>query len=165
MILSFIITIVIENLFHIIIHFTFLLVQVHNDVVILLLLFCMDCLNLLALLSKLSELLDFRSQMSLDIFQFLFNLSDSFGDLLESLILLVIKNFFLVGNTLDLIFYIWISGHSLWSLEILHEFSKILSSALEDCLCSLQYSYFGLYLKQHFLHLFILYTSKQGGSL
>ena len=96
MILSFIITVVIEHLFHISIHFTFLLVQVHHNVIILLLLFGMNGLNLLALLSKLSQLLDLWGQMSLDIFQFLFDLSYGFGDLLQSLILLVIKNFFLI---------------------------------------------------------------------
>jgi hypothetical protein len=81
-ILSFIITIVIEHLFHICIHFSFLLIQVHDNVVILLFLFSVNGLNLLALLSKLSQLLDLWSQMSLNIFQFLFDLSYCFGDLL-----------------------------------------------------------------------------------
>jgi hypothetical protein len=81
-ILSFIITIVIEHLFHICIHFSFLLIQVHDNVVILLFLFSVNGLDLLALLSKLSKLLDLWSQMSLNIFQFLFDLSYCFGDLL-----------------------------------------------------------------------------------
>jgi len=81
-ILSFIITIVIEHLFNISIHFSFLLIQVHDNVVILLFLFSVNGLNLLALLSKLSQLLDLWSQMSLNIFQFLFDLSYCFGDLL-----------------------------------------------------------------------------------
>ena len=85
-ILSFIITIVIEHLFHICIHFSFLLIQVHDNVVILLFLFSVNGLDLLALLSKLSKLLDLWSQMSLNIFQFLFDLSYCFGDLLKSLI-------------------------------------------------------------------------------
>jgi len=96
MILSFIITIVIEHLFDIVIHLAFLLVQVHHDVVILLFLFGVNSLDLLALLPELPQLLDLWSQMSLDIFQFLFDLSYSFGDLLQSLIFLVIKNFFLI---------------------------------------------------------------------
>jgi hypothetical protein len=95
-ILSFIITIIIEHLFHISIHFSFLLIQVHDNVIILLFLFSVNGLDLLALLSKLSQFLDLWSQMSLNIFQFLFDLSYCFGDLLKSLILLVIKNFFLV---------------------------------------------------------------------
>jgi len=81
-ILSFIITIVIEHLLNISIHFSFLLIQVHDNVVILLFLFSVNGLNLLALLSKLSQLLDLWSQMSLNIFQFLFDLSYCFGDLL-----------------------------------------------------------------------------------
>jgi hypothetical protein len=73
-ILSLVITIVIEHLFDIGVHFTFLLIQVHDNVVILLFLFSMNGLNLLALLSKLSQLLDLWSQMSLNIFQFLFEI-------------------------------------------------------------------------------------------
>ena len=95
-ILSLIVTIIIKHLLHIIIHLALLLVQIHHNIVILLFLLSMNGLDLLALLSELPQLLNLRSQMRLDIFQLLFNLSHGFGNLLQSLVLLVIKNFFLV---------------------------------------------------------------------
>jgi hypothetical protein len=105
-VLSFVVTIIVKHLLHVVVHLAFLLVQVHDYIVILLLLLGMHSLNLLAGLSELSKLLDFGSQVGLDVLELLFDLSHGFSDFLQSLVLLVVKNLLLVRNTLDLIFNI-----------------------------------------------------------
>lgn len=109
MVLSLVLTVVIEYGFDVILHLALFLVEVHDNVVVLLLLFGVDSLDFLALLSQLSELLNLWSQVGLDVFEFLLNLADSLCDLLQSLILLVVQDLFLIGHSLDLIFDIGVS--------------------------------------------------------
>jgi NADH:ubiquinone oxidoreductase subunit K len=96
MVLALVVSVVVEGGFHFRVHLTFLLIEVHHDVVVLLLLFCMDCFNLLHLRSEVSQLLDLWGELLLSIFNLSFDLVNSFGDFLEGLILLIIKELFLI---------------------------------------------------------------------
>ena len=136
MVLPLIISVIVECRFDFRIHLALLLVQVHHNVIVLLLFFGVDCLNLLHLRTEVSQLLDFWRELLLSVFDFPFDLVNSLSDLLKSLILLVVKQLLLIGNALDLVLDLGVSLDSLLSLKILHELSKVLSSSLEDALGS-----------------------------
>ena len=95
-VLSFVFHVVLEHVLHVLVELALLLVKVHHDVVVLLLLVSVYCLDLLHLNSQLSQVLDLWSQVLLSVLDFLLDLFDSLGDLLQGLVLLVVKDFFLV---------------------------------------------------------------------
>lgn len=132
MVLLLLLSVIIESGLHIRADLFFLLVEVHDDVIILLLLFRVGSFNVLHLLTKLPQLLDLWGEGLFSVFDFLFNLLDSLGDFLESLIFLVIEKLLLIGDSLNLLLNVRVSSDTLGSLEVLHEFSQVLSSAFKD---------------------------------
>ena len=132
MVFSLVISVVVIGLLNLGVQLSFFVIQLHDMVVIHFLLFCVMGLNFLHLLSQLSKFLDLWSKLGLSILHFSFNLSYSLSDLLESLILLVIKKLLLIGYTLNLILDLRIALNTLLSLKILHELSKILCSSFKN---------------------------------
>ena len=136
--------------------FIFLLVEIQDDVVVLFLLFEVDSLNILYLLPEFSQLLDFRSELLLSILYFLFDLSYSFGDLLQGLVLQVIEHLFLVGDALDLVFDGCVSGNTLLFLQALHEVTQVFRPTLKDLLGPVEDGHLRLDFGENFLHLLVL---------
>jgi len=156
MVLALVVSVVVVGGFHFRVHLTFLLVEMHHDVVVLLLLFGMDCFDLLHLGSEVSQLLNLWGELLLSVFNLSFDLVNGIGDFLEGLILLVIKELFLIGDTLNLVLNLGVSLDALLSFKILHELSKVLSSSLKNGLGSSKNGDLGLNLSEDFLHLLIL---------
>jgi hypothetical protein len=96
MVLALVVSVVVVGCFHFRVHLALLLVEVHHDVVVLLLLLGMDCLDLLHLGSQVSQLLNLWGKLLLSVFNLSFDLVDGLGNFLEGLILLVIKKLFLI---------------------------------------------------------------------
>ena len=93
MVLSIVFPVVIEHSIDVTLHLFLLLVEVHNNIVILLLLFEISGIDSFDLFSEFSQFFDLGSELLLPVFNLFFNLSYSFGDFLQSLILLVVENF------------------------------------------------------------------------
>lgn len=109
MVLSLVFPIIIEHSIDVTLHLFLLLVEIHHNIVILLLLFEISRIDSFNLFSEFSQFFDFGSELLLSVFDFLFNLSYSLCDFLQSLILLVIEDLFHIGDTLDLVFNVGIA--------------------------------------------------------
>lgn len=155
-ILALVFFVVVIDATNILFKFLFLLVKIQDNIVVLLLLFEVNSLNLLNLLSEFSQLLDFGGELLLSILYFLFDLSYSFGDLLQGLILKVIEDLFLVGHALDLVFDCCVPGDTLLFLQVLHEVTEVFGPTLKDLLCPIEDSHLRLDFGEDFLHLLIL---------
>ena len=121
MVLSLVFSIVIEYGVDVTLHLFLLLVEVHDDVVILFFLLEICGFNALDLLSELPKFLDLWSQLLLSVFDFFLDLSYSFGDLLQGLVLLIVEHFLHVGDALDLVFDLCVARDTLLSFKIFHE--------------------------------------------
>lgn len=130
MVFALVVSVVIVCRFDFRVHLTLLLIEMHHDVVVLLLLFGMNCFDLLHLGSEVSQLLDLWGELLLSIFNLSFDLVYGFGNFLECLILLVVKELFLIRDTLNLVLNLGVSLDSLLSFKVLHELSKVFSSSL-----------------------------------
>jgi hypothetical protein len=82
-IFPFVLAIVIEDSLDILVQLLLLLVEVHHDIVIVLLFLLPDLLDFLHGLSKLPQFLDFWSQLLLPVFDLSFNFENSGRNFLE----------------------------------------------------------------------------------
>ena len=93
MIFSLIFHIIVKTLLDVNIELVFFSVEAVNDLIVSFLLIPMNILNFLNIFSNLSQSLDFMGELLLSVKDFLFDLTDGFGDFLEGLVLIVIKLF------------------------------------------------------------------------
>ena len=83
MVLSFVVLVVVEHLLNILVELLLLLVEAHDNIVVVLLSLLPDLLNFLHLRSSLAELLDLWCQLLLSILHFGLDFHNDGCDLLE----------------------------------------------------------------------------------
>lgn len=102
-VLALVLPIVVKYGLHILVELLLFLVQIHDDVLVVLLFLLPDLLDLLHLRSQLPQFLNLGCQLLLPVLDLGLDFEHSGGDLLEGLVLLVIEDFLLVGDALDLL--------------------------------------------------------------
>ncbi len=129
---GFLFPVLFELYFDFFVKFVLLVVKVLDCVVINLLLVIVDSLQVLELLSQSSQFLDLRSKLLLLVLDLTFNILDNASDFLQSVIFPFVQNFVLLRDTHYLVLDLGISSDSLFLFEVLHKFSKIVGSGLQD---------------------------------
>ena len=95
-VLPLIFSVAIENSLDILTEATLLLIELAYDVIVNPLLLIVFSLSLLHFVSEGSQVDNFRGQLSLSILNLSFDLSHGFSNLLQSLVLSIVKQFLLI---------------------------------------------------------------------
>ena len=125
---SLILFVFLEHSSNIWVHSLLFLIQLVHNVVIESLLLSMNTFDLSHLLSERPKLLNFWCKLCFSFLHLRVYLLDCCSNLLKGLIFLVIKQFFLIGDTLDFIFNICVTWNTLSPFKVFHEFTKIICS-------------------------------------
>jgi hypothetical protein len=121
MIFRLLILVFIEQVLHLLLKLIFLLIEILNYSIELLLFLIVNGLKISVFLTEASQFLNFGGQLLLLVLDLIFNLNDDLSDFLKCLLFLVIEDCVSMRDTLNLIVNISVARDTLLLLEILHE--------------------------------------------